>query len=123
MFSFLSNREKASLCVLFPEEKEKLADSCVKTVTEERTTKEVLPDGTLHGKLVQTKYQRPSRVRHYRFGKLHGTLWKYWHHMGKKVVPEIQIEFVDGKKHGVERRWNSYRELLTEKYWNNGMLL
>ncbi|AMQ10926.1 putative calcineurin-like phosphoesterase [Brazilian marseillevirus] len=123
MFSFLSNKEKISLCCLFKDELDVIAKSAVRTVVDNATKKDILPDGTFHGKVTQKKYGRDSREREYKFGKLHGTLWKYWHHTGKKVIPEIQMEFVDGKKHGVERRWTHTGKLRVEKQWENDRLV
>nr|WRK65272.1 MORN repeat containing protein [Marseillevirus futianmevirus] len=120
MLSFLSTREKISYCCASADPSEIKAEDFVRTVVDGRIKKEVLPDGTFHGKVIQKKYGKPSRERHYKFGKLHGTLWKYWHHTGKDVIPEIQIEFVEGKKHGVERRWTVSGKLHLEKTWEDG---
>lgn len=121
MFSFLGNREKLALCCSIGlEEKDAIASSVVKITVDKNIQKQVLPDGTLHGRVIQKKYGRLSRDRQYKYGKLHGTLLKYWHHTGKKKILEIQMEFFEGKKHGFEKRWTVYGKLLSERQWEHG---
>lgn len=121
MFSFLGNREKLTLCCSVGlEEKDAIADSVARTVVEKAIQKQILPDGTFHGRVIQKKYGRLSRDRQYKYGKLHGTLLKYWHHTGEKKILEIQMEFFEGKKHGFEKRWSVYGKLLSERQWKHG---
>ncbi|ALH07030.1 putative calcineurin-like phosphoesterase [Port-miou virus] len=124
MFSFLDNREKLVFCcVVGLDKKDEIADSVVRTVVDGGLKKQILPDGTFHGRVIQKKYGRASRDRQYRYGKLHGTLLKYWHHTGAKKVPEIEMKFFEGKKHGLEKRWSVYGKLWSERQWEHGTMI